>query len=174
MSTFTELYCARNGCAPHEFRQRIFWRTLHWHAVPLAPLFLIGNYFKSDHRLIDACARATRLHQISEEIHDRPFHRQIGAWLHRHAKLRISTRRLRQLAECYLPNRPSTLEPRHVADSQTTAERPGTNRWFDARLTFPGGCDPVAAAINAGIRFSQEEFIKPPGPKSNFGKIQPC
>jgi hypothetical protein len=174
MSTFIERYCARHGCAPHEFRQSIFWRTLPWHAVPLAPLLLLGNHFKSDRRLIDACGRATCLHQIHEEIYDRPHRRQISGWLRRHAKLGISKRRLHQLAECYLPNRHSTPQPRSFADRPIAADRPGTNRWLDARLTFPGGCDPVASAINAGIRFSREIFLKPPGPKSNLGKIQPC
>ena len=174
MSTFTELYCARHGCAPHEFRQRIFWRTLPWQAVPFAPLLLLGNHFKSDHRLIDACGRATHLHQIQEEIHDRPFHRQVGRWLRRHAKLRISTRRLRKLAACYLPKRNSPPGPSPAIDATPAADRPGTNRWLDARLTFPAGYDPVASAIHAGIRFSQEVFLKPPGPKSNLGKIQPC
>lgn len=175
MATFTELYCARHGCAPQEFHQRIFWRTLHWHAVPFAPLLLLGNHFKFDHRLIDACARVTRLHQISEQIRERPFHRQeIGGWLRRHAKLRISTRRLRQLAACYLPERNSLPVPSPDIDTPPAADRPGTHRWLDARLTFPAGYDPFASAIHAGIRFSQEVFVKPPGPKSNLEKIQPC
>ena len=102
MLTFAELYCARNSCSPHEFQRRVFWRTLHWHAVLLAPLLMISDYFESDQELIEACARATRMKQIHEEIRDKPVHLNRGHWLHRHANLRISTRRLRRLAARYL------------------------------------------------------------------------
>ena len=102
MATFAQLYCAQTGCAPHKFRQRIFWRTLHWHAVPLAPLLLISDYFESDRDLIDACSHATHMQQIHEEIRDHPVNPHHGRWLHRYARVRISTRRLRRLAARYL------------------------------------------------------------------------
>jgi len=102
MATFAELYCAKTGCAPQEFRQRIFWRTLHRHAVLLAPLLLVSDYFDSDRSLIDACAGATRMRQINEEIRNHPVYPRHGQWLHRHANLRISTRRLHHLAAQYL------------------------------------------------------------------------
>ena len=102
MPTFAELYCARNGCPSRSFRRRVFWRTLHPHAVPVAPLLLIGNYFESDRSLIDACARATCMEQIHEEIQIHPSNPHHGRWLHQHARLRISTRRLLRLAACYL------------------------------------------------------------------------
>jgi len=59
MTTFAELYCAKNGCAPRQFRRRVFWRTLHWHAWPLAPLLLLGGYFTADDELISVCGEVT-------------------------------------------------------------------------------------------------------------------
>ncbi len=102
MPTFAELYCARTGCSPHQFQQRIFWRTLHWYALPLAPLILISDYFASDYDLIDACSRATRMKEIYQELHERRTYPRHSNWLRRHTRLRISTRRLDRLAARYL------------------------------------------------------------------------
>ncbi len=97
MPTLAEHYCAQHCCTPADFHRKFFWQTLHRHALPLAPL-LGERYFESDRSLIAACARATSLEQVREEIQIHPVHTHHGAWLHRYAKLRISTRRLRQLA----------------------------------------------------------------------------
>ena len=97
--TFAELYCAQVGCGPQEFRRKIFWRVLHRHAIPVAPLLLPGRYFASDCALIDACGRATRLDQIYEEVREYPFDPQNRRWLRRRAKIRISTQRLVRVAE---------------------------------------------------------------------------
>src|SRR5689334_16134084 len=67
MPTFAELYCRRHQCSPVEFGRRVFWRTLHRHAMPVAPLLLLGNYFESDRSLLEACGRATSLAQVQEE-----------------------------------------------------------------------------------------------------------
>lgn len=102
MPTFAEAYCTCTGCPPDKFSQRIFWRTLHWHALPLAPFLLLGDYFESDRGLIAACGRASRMHEVFDEVRDFPYHPQNSSWLHRHANLRVSTRRLRDLAAHYL------------------------------------------------------------------------
>ena len=101
--TLAERYRARHRCAPDEVQREIFWRTLHRHALPLAPL-LGARYFESDRSLIDACARATSLEQVRDEIHIHPLHTHHGRWLHRHARIRISTLRLQRLAsQCFAP-----------------------------------------------------------------------
>lgn len=102
MQTFAELYCAARSCTPAEFRRRIFWQTLHPLAVPAAPLLLLTRYFDPDRELIEACARATRLDQIHEELREYHFHGQNHGWLRRRAKLRISTQRLQVLAQHFL------------------------------------------------------------------------
>jgi len=111
MPTFAESYCARTGCPPEKFRRRILWRTLHWHALPFAPLLLLGGYFESDYSLISACGRASRMREIFDETRDFPYHPQNSSWLHRHANLRVSTRRLRQLAAPFLAETPRGAEP---------------------------------------------------------------
>lgn len=104
MRTFAELYCAQHRCAARWFQPLIFWRTLPWHAVPLAPLLLLSDHFDPDRRLIATCAQATRLDQVTEEIRDHPFHPRNGSWLRKHAKVRISRRRLLAIARhCLAP-----------------------------------------------------------------------
>jgi hypothetical protein len=92
MPTFADLYCRRNNCPPPAFRRRIFWRTLPWHMLPIAPLWLMSGAFKSDRGLIDACARATCMEEIHAELRTQPVH----------APLRVSAPHLRRLAACYL------------------------------------------------------------------------
>jgi len=124
-ATLAELYCARHHCPPAQFRRRIFWRTLHRHAVPFAPLLLLGDYFKSDRALIDACARTTGMRQVHEETRDQPVHPYHGLWLHRRAKLRISTQRLRRLAaSCFAP--PGAEPEREGDDSRSSVAVDGT------------------------------------------------
>ena len=95
--TLAERYSARHRCAPGEVEREIFWRTLHRHALPFAAL-LGRRYFESDRSLIQACARATSLEQVRDEIRIHPLHTHHGRWLHRHARIRVSTLRLRRLA----------------------------------------------------------------------------
>jgi hypothetical protein len=98
MATFAELYSRETGCPPEKAARRIFWRTLHWHAVPFAPLLLFGAYFDSDHELIRGCLRASSMRQVSDEIRSHRGPPQRGRWLHRQARMRVSTQRIRRLA----------------------------------------------------------------------------
>lgn len=117
MPTFAETYCARTGCPPEKFSRSVFWRTLHWHAWPFAPFLLFGNYFESDRSLIAACGRTSRMREVIDEARDFPYHPQNRNWLHRRANLRISTRRLRDLAATYL------IEAPHGVVMESTATK---------------------------------------------------
>jgi hypothetical protein len=104
MRTFAELYCAQHRCAARWFNALVFWRTLPWHARPIAPLLLLSDHFEPDRQLIATCAQATRLDQVTEEIRDHPFHPRNGSWLRKHARVRISRRRLLAIArDCLAP-----------------------------------------------------------------------
>lgn len=104
MKTWEEAYCDRHRCTPAQFRRRVFWFALHRHAVPLAPLLLIGEHFAADHDLIIACGRVKTMRHIWEELEDHRCHPQNIGWLRRQAGLRVSTHRLRRLARDYLPD----------------------------------------------------------------------
>lgn len=100
--TFAEQYCAQHRCAPHTFPRRIFWHTLPWYAVPFAPLLLLSDHFEPDRQLIASCAVATGFKEVCAEIDEHGFHPQSGRWLRRRGKMRISRRRLLNLARTYL------------------------------------------------------------------------
>jgi hypothetical protein len=100
--TLGEVFIARHGCTPKQFRKRVFWRTLHFQAVLLAPLLLLGHHFAADFELISACERARSMRSVREEIgvfrHDS---RNMG-WLRRVVRIRLSTQKLLRLAHAYL------------------------------------------------------------------------
>lgn len=101
--TLAEAFCARHGCTLAQFRARMFWRTLHWHAVPVAPFLRLGNFFAADEDLVAGCGRARSMHDLRDEIEEYRFHPLNHGWLRRRLGLRISTQRLRALARNYLP-----------------------------------------------------------------------
>lgn len=109
--SWQEVYCARHQCEPSQFAERIFWRTLHRHALPFAPFLLLGSHFLADRELIAGCARARSLWQVRDEIDDYRYHPFNRGWLRGTLALRVSTHRLRRLAREYLPgsNLPSPI-----------------------------------------------------------------
>ncbi len=162
MSTFAELYCAQNGCALHEFKRKVFWRTLHWTGVPLAPLLLLGDYFASDLGLIHACGCADRMQQIYEEIDDHiAFPSQNSGWLRRCARVRISTRRLRKLAECFLPNRARLRELQNAVDNRITPEKPVRKDQLRVRPIFRAAALQCFAPSTQITQMVHEGFLKP-------------
>ena len=112
-ATWQEVYCARYDRTPAQFRGGVFWRTLHRHALPVAPLLLLTGHFDADRQLIANCARARSMRQIREEIEDHRYHPVNRGWLRRQLALRVSTQRLREMAREYLPgsNLPPPISP---------------------------------------------------------------
>jgi hypothetical protein len=100
--TLEELFSAHHGCTLNQFRPRIFWRTLHSHALIIAPPLLLGHYFALDFQLISSCGRARSMDALREEIQTYRDDPQNAEWLRRCAKVRISTRKLQKVARAYL------------------------------------------------------------------------
>lgn len=103
MKTFEEVFRERHRCSAMEFRRRVFWHSLHPHAVPLAPLFLVSAHFTPERALISGCAQARSMRALLEELDSYLRDPANGHWLRRRCGLRLSTRRLRKLAKDYLP-----------------------------------------------------------------------
>jgi hypothetical protein len=105
MKSFQEKYCEAHGCTPAEFSRRLFWRCLHRHAYPLAPIILLFNreYFAVDRELIAGVRRAEKMNQVWEEIREYFLSPKHTGWLRRRANIRISARRLIEIAKDYLP-----------------------------------------------------------------------
>lgn len=105
MKTFEEHYCEATGCTVEEFPRKIFWHCLHRHALPVAPVILLLNddYFSLDRELIAEVRKAEKMNQVWEEVRQyfvSPKHEGI---LRRRANIRLSARRLINLARNHLP-----------------------------------------------------------------------
>jgi len=100
--TLEELFSAHPGCPLEQFRKRMFWRTLHTHALILAPPLLLSRYFAPDFQLISSCGRARSMDVLLEEIQAYRENPLTADWLRRRAKVRISTRKLQKVARAYL------------------------------------------------------------------------
>jgi hypothetical protein len=105
MKTFEELYCEANKCAPADFPRRLFWKCLYRHALPIAPLIMILNpkYFEPDRQLISDVCRADKMNQVWEEVRQYFVDSRHRDWMRRKGNVRISARRLINLARDYLP-----------------------------------------------------------------------
>jgi hypothetical protein len=102
--TWEKVFVARHGCKPAQFSRRIFWRTLHFHALFPAPLLLLGGYFRADFNLIASCGRARSLDAVLEELDAFRHDPRNTGWLRSRARIRISTRKLLQIARNDLKN----------------------------------------------------------------------
>jgi hypothetical protein len=104
MNSFQETYCAATGCSPPRFRTRIFWRCLNPVAAFIAPLLggPSADFFSADRDLIAQVGRATSMERIHEEVRDYFHDPRNRSWLRRRLKLRLSTARLRSLAQAHL------------------------------------------------------------------------
>jgi len=106
MKTFEESYCQATGCSVEEFPRKIFWKCLHRHALPVAPVILLFNsdYFSLDRELIAEVRKAQKMNEVWEEVRQyfvSPKHEGI---LRRKANVRISARRLINIARSHLPS----------------------------------------------------------------------
>jgi hypothetical protein len=105
MKTFEALYCEAAGCAPTEFRNRVFWQCLHRHALPVAPVILFFNrsYFDLDRELLGEVRNAVQMNEVWEEVRQYFVSPKHEGWLRRRANIRISARRLINMAREHLP-----------------------------------------------------------------------
>jgi hypothetical protein len=105
MKTFEELFCEVNKCTPAEFPRRLFWKCLYRHALPVAPVLMVlsPKYFAPDKQLIADVRRAEKMNQVWEEVRQYFADSTHRHWLRRRGNVRISARRLINLAREYLP-----------------------------------------------------------------------
>ena len=85
----------------------MFWRALHWRAIPWAPRVAVlhPEYFAPDRELLDGAARVTTRQQLEEEIRDYAMDARNLNWWRRRLRCRLSTHRLRRIAAGYLSER---------------------------------------------------------------------
>jgi hypothetical protein len=105
MRTLEEIFCERHGCSRADFSRKVFWKCLHRHALPVAPFILAvyPSYFEADQELITEIRRAKRMNEVWEEVRQYFVSPKYEGWLRRRASIRLSARRLIELAREYLP-----------------------------------------------------------------------
>jgi len=121
MKSFEEFFCEAHGCSAEQFRRKVFWRTLTWRGRLLAPFLggSTGQHFGPDRSLIAGVSRATDMAQIRTEIRDYFEDSLNRGWLRQVADVRVSTRRVRNLARRYLPESASgSLPPTAEVESR--------------------------------------------------------
>jgi hypothetical protein len=93
------IFCAEHACTEEQFERRFFWRSLYWHAMPIA-LLLGGRssrHFRADRQLIASVARAAHHSQLHDDIAYYFLDASNQRWSRLVARIRISTTRLRKL-----------------------------------------------------------------------------
>ena len=104
LTTFRETYCAAHGCRSEDFTSHLFWRCLHRQAIVLAPLLAAvqPDYFAPDRELIASAGQARTMGELNEEIRDFMHDTRNHRWWRMRAHARLSTRRLRRIAQLHL------------------------------------------------------------------------
>ena len=106
MKTLEDRFCEANKCPLDEFPRRMFWKCLHRHAYPLAPFLMVlrPRYFDADWELIREIRRAERMNHVWEEVREYFVSPKHVGWLRRKANIRLSARRVINVAREYLPS----------------------------------------------------------------------
>ena len=98
--TLIERLCDFRGGTPEQAARVLFRRSLHVHARPLAPLVLLlwPAHFEPDWELVARVARARLMHEVDDELRSYADDMRNREWWRRHARVRVSGRRLRREA----------------------------------------------------------------------------
>lgn len=109
VTTFQEKYCAARGCRSEEFIPQLLWRSLHRHALLVAPVVVTmrQDLFAVDRELIALVGRVRTMRELDEELRDFRYDPRNRHWWRTRVRLRISTRRLRRIAGGYLAAAPA-------------------------------------------------------------------
>ena len=116
MDTLQDRYCAAHRCSAAQFQRRVFWRSLHRRAYPLAPIILLLNksYFAPDLSFVEQVGQCAEMGKVWEQTRlyfASPLHKR---WLRRRADVRISAHKVIKLAAEFLPAGTSRAESGEV------------------------------------------------------------
>lgn len=116
MKSFQTVFCEERGCATADFTRKVFWRCLPRRAR-LCAACLGGSgarFFLPERVLLARVGATTSLRQLEEELDEFLHHPDNRGFLRMTLRIRISTTRLRRLAQGCLPKVPagSTQPPR--------------------------------------------------------------
>lgn len=97
---FRNLYAKYARCHPEEFNNRVFWRTLYWHAIPFAWVIRLFSpeFFRLDWETIDRVAQTFDGREFSRDLDRYRFlNGQARSFLRSFLLVRISGKKLIRL-----------------------------------------------------------------------------
>ena len=103
--TFQETFCARYHCPASEFPERAFRLCLFSHAIPLALVLcrVAPPFFREDRRLIEQLGLDQNMEEVGASLSDFQYvNRARPHWLRTGLKIRLSGRKVRELATTVL------------------------------------------------------------------------
>jgi len=103
--TLQEAFCARYHCSASEFPERAFRLCLYSHAVPVAQVLckVTPGFFRDDRRLIEQLGLGQNMEEVRASLSDFQYvNRARPHWLRTGLKIRLSGRKVRQLAATVL------------------------------------------------------------------------
>jgi len=106
MKTFKEIFCEAHCCEPRHFRQKLFWKSVPLHAMPLV-VFLGGFHsysFEAEQLLTSNVGDSLDMNDVRTAINDYLSDTADRGWLREFVGIGMSTRQLRSVARCYLPS----------------------------------------------------------------------
>ena len=98
---FREAVCRKFGCAPEAYAEAVFSHCLYPHAAGSAKLirWLKPDCFAADFELIHQIATVTVMRQVRAEVENHRYHYPSATLLRRFLRIRLSGRRVIQLAD---------------------------------------------------------------------------
>jgi len=107
--TFKEAFCDRFNCPPERYEERVFWRCLHRHAIPVAILihWINPEVFREDFDLIHEIGGMNDPLLFRGELdyfHGRNVRHD--GWLRRYLRMRVSGRRMLKLKDALFSDVP--------------------------------------------------------------------
>ncbi|MFO1501441.1 MAG: hypothetical protein U1G07_24140 [Verrucomicrobiota bacterium] len=99
--SFREAVCAQLGCTLEAFETRVFWLCLHRRSFPLSGLiyWLHRRFFESDFQTLRQLGVARSFEEFGAEVDSfRSYNRRHGGFLRKTLRVRVSGRRLMDLA----------------------------------------------------------------------------
>lgn len=105
-------FCWKHLCTESECATRLFWRTLHPHAKPVAILLYLihPRFFAEDFDFIENVLTAASRNDVKAEINSFALLNNLNEYTLRNLlRLRVSARRLKAIASDLLPDRPRVV-----------------------------------------------------------------
>lgn len=103
--TFRHVFCAFHGIAVERFAHEMFDRAVFRRVRWLRPLISLFNkhFFAVDLQFVRSIGKVTTIEELNAELDEFLYHPRNRRWARHSLKLRLSTRRILDIAEPLMP-----------------------------------------------------------------------